>query len=256
MKFKATEIIANSHRAIERDSPEMCPNLPIEEWLPESQWSDSLVPEHGEIKGREYYRDVLTRLHQKTKPKFYLEIGVENGSTLRLARCRAIGVDPAPMIEGVLDSRHRVVTSTSDQFFTSCRLPKKIDLAFIDGMHLAEFAVRDFINIERNSRKSSVIVIDDIFPNHPIQAERARQTGVWMGDIWKLPFLLEKFRPDLQLTLLDTSPSGLMLVKNLNPSSMILQDSYQEILREIQEMTSVPSSVFTRSNAVLPSTVV
>ena len=33
--------------------------------------------------------------------------------------------------------------------------------------------------------RNLVVIFDDIFPNHPLQAERDRQTQVWTGDVWK-----------------------------------------------------------------------
>ena len=79
---------------------------------------------------------------------------------------------------------------TSDDFFASpqcaAHLRQPIDLAFIDGMHLVEFALRDFMQVERRASRAGMIVLDDIFPNHPLQARRVRESGVWTGDVWKI----------------------------------------------------------------------
>ena len=51
-----------------------------------------------------------------------------------------------------------------------------LDLAFIDGMHLFEYALRDFINVERFADWSSVIVFDDMLPRNVDEAARDRHT--------------------------------------------------------------------------------
>ncbi|WP_337133804.1 class I SAM-dependent methyltransferase, partial [Staphylococcus aureus] len=94
----------------------------------------------------------------------------------------------------------KLVRSTSDEFFFKHAnefLKQPPDLAFIDGMHLFEYALRDFINIERHSSSNTLVVIDDIYPNHPAQAERDRRTRAWTGDVWKLHAILTDYRPDL-----------------------------------------------------------
>lgn len=222
--------------------------LPIPSWHERSTWSDA--PEHNEIRGSENYRGFLDALHKKIRPRRYLEIGVQTGVTLVMARCRSIGIDPDPQLTFRLKRRHKMVIATSDDYFERNPQNHQIDLAFIDGMHLAEFALRDFINVERNARAGAVVVLDDIFPNHPLQAERARQTRPWMGDIWKVPEILEKYRPDLKLTYLNTSPSGLLVVENLNPQSTVLADNYDTILGEIEKLVTVPDSVLRRDKAI------
>ena len=52
---------------------------------------------------------------------------------------------------------------------------KTLDLAFIDGMHHFEFALRDFINVEKYCSADSIILIHDVYP---IDAtERRSRTG-------------------------------------------------------------------------------
>jgi len=92
---------------------------------------------------------------------------------------------------------------TSDDFFffhAKETIQNPIDLAVIYGMRLAEYAYRDFINLEKYMNPKGVIVIDDVFPNHPLQAARRRQTQVWCGDVWRFVHLLTEVRPDLKLT--------------------------------------------------------
>ena len=48
----------------------------------------------------EHYTKILARYHRRHKPRCYLEIGVEQGTTLRLSAAQTtVGVDPAPQCE-------------------------------------------------------------------------------------------------------------------------------------------------------------
>ena len=191
-------------------------------------------------RGELSYLEVLQGIHEALKPRFYLEVGVRNGDSLSLATCPAIGVDPDPgkgalAIEGV-----QVYRETSDFFFEfSCESAiagQPIDLAFVDGMHLFEFALRDFMNIESLAHSSSVLVIDDVFPNHHLQASRSRRSQVWTGDVWKLYHSLREHRPDLELIPLDASPTGVLIVANLDPRNRVLWDQYNPLVRSYRDM--------------------
>jgi hypothetical protein len=187
------------------------------------------------ISGQTPYLKVLELLHVSLVPEFYLEIGVRNGGSLKYAKCPAIGVDPAATITFPLGPATQLARMTSDEFFATHagQITRPVDLAFIDGMHLFEFALRDFINIERHASPHTAVVIDDVCPNHPLQADRDRKTRVWTGDVWKLRRCLEKWRPDLRLVLLDTSPTGLMLIFGLDPDNTVLSDNYEAITGEL-----------------------
>ena len=52
-------------------------------------------------------------------------------------------------------------------------------VAFIDGMHLAEYALRDVINTERYCHAASVIVVDDVLP--AMIVEIARHSALLFG---------------------------------------------------------------------------
>jgi hypothetical protein len=203
------------------------------------------------------YREMLARLHDALSPSLYLEIGVRHGGSLALAACESIGVDPAPDLDGVeLAPGTRVFAMESDEFFreaAAVEIVRPPDLAFIDGMHRFEFALRDFMNIERLSAPGTLVVLDDIYPLHPAQAERERRTRVWTGDVWKLHACLAAMRPDLVLVPLDTDPTGLLLVAGLDRDSRVLWDGYDPLVRQWREAVPPPASVLQRRGAWSPS---
>lgn len=210
--------------------------------------------EHGA--GTEDRYEFLRRAHDSLAPRGYVEIGVEYGKSLALARCSALGIDPAPQISESLDQNHVVCASTSDDFFWLTNFPREvgpIDLCYLDGMHQVEFALRDFMYLERMCNRSSVMVIDDVFPAHPLQGARVRQSRFWTGDVWKMIPILEKYRPDLLLVPVNTSPTGSLIVMGCDPSSRVLWQSYDLIIdRAIRDMTETPDSIVDRTGALDP----
>lgn len=213
--------------------------------------------EEEATRGAPPYLEVLETLHATLAPSLYLEIGVRNGRSLELARCPAVGVDPAPEITvAPLKATTRVIALTSDEYFADMNrhvLPQAPDLVFIDGMHLFEYALRDFMHVERLAAPGTLVVIDDIFPSHPAQAERIRRTRVWTGDVWKLHHCLAEMRPDLFLLPLDTAPTGLLLVAGLDPANRVLWESYNPIVRRYGTALEPPPEVFSREGAVPPA---
>jgi hypothetical protein len=213
------------------------------------------TPIEESVAGKRSYLDVLRQIHAHLKPELYIEIGIHQGTSLALAQADAIGIDPLPKLGAkVLPERFKIEKCTSDEYFQRLGPDADIqpDFAFIDGMHHFEFALRDFMYIERISGLATLVAIDDIFPVHPAQAERERRTRVWTGDVWKLVTCLEKYRPDLQLISLDTAPAGMLLIAGLNSDSHVLWDEYDTILADYLGATVPPVSVLVRWKAVAP----
>lgn len=191
------------------------------------------------ILGGERYTRVLARMFELLQPRTYVEIGVSEGESLQLAKppTIAIGIDPEPRLARVPAANHRIFAETSDGFFASHDLVAElggvpVDLAFIDGMHHFEFALRDFINLERSCTRRSVILIHDCYPLDRETAERSQPPGFWSGDVWRLIVLLRKYRPDLAVDVVGTPPTGLAVVRNLDPGSRVLQESYDRLCEE------------------------
>jgi hypothetical protein len=193
-----------------------------------------------------HYLEVFSELHRRLRPRTYLEIGTWKGSSLRIASCASLAVDrDFQLEEGVLGPKPICIfhQATSDEFFASqdpvSILGGPVDLAFIDALHVFEFALRDFIGTERSVRKSSIIVFDDPCPRDFYMARRTlvpevelptKYEGYWTGDVWKIVPVLREYRPDITLTCVDTLPTGLATCTNLNPDDRTLMTKYDEIV--------------------------
>ena len=184
--------------------------------------------------------EALDFMHVRLLPRTYVEIGVNRGNalTLVLPGTRAVGIDPEPRLRHPISRSTKVFPWASDTFFEMWDLEdvlggRKVDLAFIDGMHLFEYALRDFANLEPYCTPDSVVVLHDCLPANPRVAARKRPKKGWTGDVWKLAVCLRRYRPDLQTTVLDVPASGLGIVRGLDPESTVLQDERREILREL-----------------------
>ncbi len=185
------------------------------------------------------YLSILDNAHRLLKPMTYLEIGVARGDSLRLARNEtyAVGIDPNPRLKRGLHPRQRVFHETSDEFFARRDVievlgGRRIQMAFIDGMHRFEFALRDFANIEASSAPGAVIFVHDCYPLNAKTATREQRTAFWSGDVWRLVMLLKKYRPDLRLHTIAMPPTGLAAISGLNPQSRLVPDNLSELVAE------------------------
>jgi methyltransferase family protein len=201
-----------------------------------------------------FYLNYLAELHRRLEPRRYLEIGVRFGRSLALSHCPSVGVDPDFTIDSELQTEVHLFRTTSDEYFSRPEplapvggLP--FDLAFIDGMHLLEFALRDFIYTERNLSPGGVIVFDDMLPRTADEAARDRHTNAWTGDIYPIIPILEKYRPDVLMIAVDTQPTGLLMLFGLDPTNTVLSDNYDAIMAEFRsaDPQPVPQSILDRT---------
>tara|TARA_B110000037_G_scaffold218597_1_gene281922 strand:+ start:5944 stop:7050 length:1107 start_codon:yes stop_codon:yes gene_type:complete len=175
------------------------------------------------------YLEFLKVLHKK-RYEIYFEIGSRSGHSLSLSQSPSIAIDPYYQLEcnpvGKKDFC-LLFQETSDNFFKNT-LPKfpyfKCELGFIDGMHLFEYALRDFINLTKISSKRALFMIHDALPWSYEMTTRDYKTlpqgAAWTGDIWKLiPILIEIGMKD-SMKLLTLGPSGLLAI--LNPKKEII----------------------------------
>lgn len=200
-----------------------------------------------------YYLEFLREVHAIVKPRGYLEIGVRSGDSLALASCPSIGIDPNPLVppRPGIDFLFSV---TSDEFFGAEQVDLDMDLAFIDGMHLIEYVLRDFNNVSKYANERTIIAIDDVLPYNQGTAARNQPPGDWTGDVWKITGILELFRDDLDIVLVDTRPTGTLLVTGF-PGDEETRERFATHLDTIAEAAmisreTVPQYVLNRSDAV------
>jgi hypothetical protein len=202
-------------------------------------------------KGEDYLA-VIEKLHSELRPKCYLEIGTKWGTSLRLAKCPSIAIDPNFAFgSDALEQKPMcaLFRMTSDSFFANhdptAILGRPIDLAFLDGMHRCEFLLRDFANTERSCRTNSVIIMHDCIPVELAIAERnpgrvtiePHRSDWWAGDVWRTLLILKKYRKDLKITAVDAQPTGLVCITHLNPRSTQLIDDYSDLAAEMFSMS-------------------
>jgi hypothetical protein len=183
------------------------------------------------------YLGALALAHRILTPANYCEIGCRFGYSLTLASAPALGIDPEFEIKAPLTAPTRLFRETSDDFFATRDLPAilggPVDFAFIDGLHRVEFALRDFMNLERASHPGGVIAIDDLLPQDMAWATRERKTVHWTGDVYRLIPILQTWRPDLCIRIYDVAVKGFALISGLDPASTILTENYTGIEADI-----------------------
>lgn len=185
-----------------------------------------------------HYLEALRIVHENFKPRSYVEIGCRFGDSLILAECPAVGIDPNMRLKHEPDpAAVKLFHETSDDFFEKqdldCLLTPAYELAYIDGMHLAEYALRDFINLEKKATDGSMIMFDDILPRKQEYAEREPVVNAWCGDIYKVLRVLMKYRPDLTIQVFDVAVKGLGIVTGLDRNNTVLSENYAEIEADI-----------------------
>jgi hypothetical protein len=186
------------------------------------------------------YRVFLKGLHGAMLVDWYLEVGCRHGDTLIPVQSPTLAVDPFMRIgRNVMGNKPalHLFQETSDDFFARGFLARndiRLAFSFLDGLHLFEYLLRDFRATEAASDPGGVIALHDCCPWTQAMTTRdldAIGDKAWTGDVWKLIPILQTFRPDLKLTVLDCAPTGLVLVSNLDPASRVLFDGYDDILR-------------------------
>jgi hypothetical protein len=195
------------------------------------------------VLGGENYMSLLARIHAHLRPRSYVEIGIFQGEALALAVAptRAIGIDPEPQLTRLPAANQKVYAQTSDAFFAGHDLRAElgglpVELAFIDGMHHFEFALRDFAHVESHCTRDSVVLIHDCYPLDRQTARRDGAPPFWSGDVWRLIVLLKKYRTDLAIHTIAAPPTGLALVRNLDPESRFLVDNHERLREEFMAL--------------------
>lgn len=192
------------------------------------------------------YKQFLSAMHKSRTVDWYLEIGTRFGWSAQQTAGKVILVDPYfQLSEDIIGKSPALFAfqQTSDAFFESGFLASmgiQVSLSFLDGMHLIDYVLRDFMNTEARSHPKGAIMIHDCCPYNFQMTTRDLDnlpSGAWTGDVWKIIPILRQYRPDLEITILGCKPTGLVIVRNLNPEDTKLRDHYNKILTDWRELT-------------------
>jgi hypothetical protein len=194
------------------------------------------------IDGIRYLR-MLGRLHTALSPNWYLEIGTFTGRSLSKIDCNFVAVDPQFRLKAPLShpgaTQMHMFQQTSDDFFASDfaeRNEIRFDFAFLDGLHHYEVLLRDFMNAEMLMAKGGVIALHDCCPSSVEMTGREKIEGPWTGDVWKTLLILMRNRPDLDIHVASAAPTGLVIIRNLDPESKTLSNHYDRLIAEFDPL--------------------
>lgn len=189
------------------------------------------------LQGHDYY-SALDVLHALLRPKLYIEIGTRYGRSLDLARpdTRCIAIDPEPKIRRRQDTVFAV--STSDNFFANEANRESVrgfDLAFIDGDHSFDQALRDFNNLEALAAPCSIIAIHDVIPMDERTSTPTAQSSFWTGDVWRLMAALVGKRHDLIAFTMSCPPTGLGIVGRFTKPEIAPTATIEAVMAEARD---------------------
>jgi len=133
----------------------------------------------------------------------YLEIGVHNGTCIRLVKAlHKDGVDPGAENVIVPEVNYPM---TSDAFFELISGHDiKYDIIFIDGLHHDYQVYKDITNALKHLQPHGTIVCHDMNPPWEIVQRKERVVNAWNGDCWKAWVKLRGERTDISMNVIDT----------------------------------------------------
>lgn len=199
------------------------------------------------------YLDWLKKLYAHLQPKNVIEIGVSQSASLACVPppTVAIGVDPVPSVIFPLQTEAHIFAETSDEFFKQRDVRallggEPLSIGFIDGSHLFEQALRDFMHLEGYCGPKSLIMFHDTVPLDEVTQRRVPETHFSTGDVWKTILCLKQYRPELDVFTIATAPTGLTVVTGLDPHSEVLSENYDQAVAQFTDLlfeTACPSLV-------------
>lgn len=200
----------------------------------------------------------IQKIIDKIKANTYVEIGVRDGAVINKVRAPYMyGIDPCFSLsrnDKVKKIFHllnfKAIDLTSDEFFEK-QLPSRIqkygiDVAFVDGLHTYQQALKDVENSLKHLNENGFIIMHDCNPISAAGAYPMKESFSeieeyirkekpegwnwnWNGDVWKALVHLRITHDDLQIFTVDAD-WGLGIVKK-GPSEK-LQNLTVEQLKE------------------------
>jgi hypothetical protein len=109
-------------------------------------------------------------------------------------------------------------------------------MAFIDGLHHFQQALKDFLNVEAFCGPRSVVLFHDTIPFDERTQRPDRELEFYTGDVWKTVLCLRHFRPDLDIFTVAAPWSGLTIVTGFDPAAHPRADFYDEAVKRFADV--------------------
>ncbi|MBF0546129.1 MAG: class I SAM-dependent methyltransferase [Candidatus Riflebacteria bacterium] len=187
--------------------------------------------------------DILQKILDRKKARTYLEIGVDRGECFfPLKAKRKIALDLSfhfstrTKVKWVLKNPCNLLAKfyrmSSNEFFQKIKLPWRLDVSFIDGLHTYQQVLNDVQNVLLYLKSDGVIVLHDCNPGNALEAYPANSIQdaaslnlpgwdwYWCGDVWKAICYLRNFRKDLNVFVLDCD-FGVGIITRGKPSECL-----------------------------------
>lgn len=170
---------------------------------------------------------IINAIIAKTGATSYLEVGVQAGDCFNAINCDyKVGVDP---------DRSSAATHymTSDEFFKQNK--QKFDVCFCDGLHHADQAEKDVLNMLKVLNEGGTIVMHDNLPTNKHMQEIPLTDQVeWTGNVWRAWVKLRATRDDLQMHCINTD-WGTSVIRKGSQTPIILHKPIEEVTYEDYE---------------------
>jgi hypothetical protein len=190
----------------------------------------------GKVKYKGVMRaDIIQYLIKKNGYTSYLEIGAGRPDTWKYIVCK--------MKHGVDPNGKPTFRMTSDEFFAHhCK--RKYDLIFVDGLHHADQAYRDFVNSLGALTPGGVMVVHDCKPRNEKEQLVPQVPGIkaWTGDVWKAYVRLRQ-RDDLEMYVVDQN-NGVGIIRAGRQEVLSLNDTpmtYENFAQNQKEWLNLKS---------------
>lgn len=219
---------------------------------------------------------VLSYLINSQQYTSYLEIGCNDGvsfqeitnNTATNSLVTAVCVDPDTK---AVATHHLTSDAYFDQIFqdipwtadggATLQTEALLDCVFVDGLHEANQAYRDFMNSWRVLKPGGTVLLHDMAPRHEWMASYPMHENVktfnWHGDVWKVVVAL-RLLPDAEVVTIDVD-SGVAAVRKRpnkhplsnawkqflgpNPLSMLKWEHYRDHSEELMRFVSLEGFV-------------
>ena len=162
--------------------------------------------------------DLINYLNSIYKFESYLEIGCNEDELFSKIKIKnKVGIDPV---------KGGNLKITSDEFFSNNT--EKIDLIFIDGLHVYSQVKKDIYNSINSLSNNGYVLVHDCLPQTLSAQAVPRQRNVWNGDVWKA---IVDFRTDPNLEIFTClADQGIGIIqKKYNSNVLKLEKEVQKL---------------------------